>query len=282
MPSSRQARMTRSAISPRHAIATHSKGGLTSPAPGARGTRRCPRGPPSEARRSAIASAARAACGAGSPSRRPAISGLGGAHRQRGRRAGPPRACARRPRRAPRRRRAPRGRCRSRRACSASNSSPVRKSARACDRPIARARTGEIVAGISPSRTSVKPKRASSRASTMSQQQASPVPPPSARHARARSRARAAVDGREHGRGRSASATLCSCASSPDARIHSRSAPAQNERAAPCQHDRAQRRRPPRTTANASCSAAISAASNALRRSGRSSQTRATPPARST
>jgi hypothetical protein len=39
---------------------------------------------------------------------------------------------------------------------------------------------GPIVAGISPSRTSVNPKRASSRASTMSQQQASPVPPPSA------------------------------------------------------------------------------------------------------
>ena len=111
------------------------------------------------------------------------------------------RARARRPRRAPRRRRAPRARGRSRARARRRRRSPVRNSARACERPMRASANGAIVAGISPSRTSVKPKRASSRASTMSQQQARPVPPPSAAPCtRADHRHGAAVDGREHGR----------------------------------------------------------------------------------
>ena len=88
---------------------------------------------------------------------------------------------------------------------------------------------GPIVAGISPRRTSVKPKRASSRASTMSQQQASPVPPPSAAPCTRAITGTGQVSTAENmAAARSASATLRSRESSADARIHSRSAPAQN------------------------------------------------------
>ena len=83
---------------------------------------------------------------------------------------------------------------------------------------------------MSPRRTSVKPKRASSRASTMSQQQASPVPPPSAAPCtRAITGTGQLSTAANMAAARSASATLCSRESSADARIHSRSAPAQND-----------------------------------------------------
>ena len=85
-----------------------------------------------------------------------------------GRRCGSRRSCDRPRRRGLRRARfrAP-SRCAQRR--TASNRSPVRKSARACDAPIFESTNGEITAGMMPSFTSVKPNIASSAAIAMSQ-----------------------------------------------------------------------------------------------------------------
>ena len=238
-------------------------------APAARGTRRCLRGPPAEARRSAIS--------------------LGGARRLRrpGRRRADPRRAPWRRARPPGRRAAAAASMRSTAASSAASSGctswtrPIAQRVRGVEQlpgeeqrarlgaADARQANGEIVAGISPSRTSVKPKRASSRASTMSQQQASPVPPPSAAPCtRAITGTGQLSTAANMAAARSASATLRSCVSSPPARIHSRSAPAQNDAArARRSRPRAGRRRAA-SAAKASCTAAIRSASKALRRSG--------------
>ena len=194
--------MTRSAISPRQAIATQAKGGLTSRAPAARGTRRCPRGPP--ARRAARRSPRPRAPTAGRGRRRAgrAISAL--AARTACRAA----AQHRRERALDGARRAPlSSACTSctrpiARACSASNSSPVRKSARACERPMRASANGRDRRRDQPqSHLGEAEARVLAREHDVAAAgEAGAAAERGAVHARDHGH-RAAVDGREHGRG---------------------------------------------------------------------------------
>ena len=227
-------------------------------AAGARGTRAAPPGP----RRSCGARRS----GARSP-RRPDARARGAS------RAGP---------RAARRVRARRGRAASaasrssvtswtrpiRSAVSASNRSPVTKYRRAALSPIFRSANGEMTAGTIPSFTSENANIVARSASTMSLHATSPMPPPSAcPWTAATTGAGQPSIASSMRRSAFASATL------PRSRDRRRRASTRRPR-----RRRSSARRPRRTTAravptstNASASSAISAASNALRVSGRAS-----------
>ena len=165
---------------------------------------------------------------------------------------------------------------------AASKARRVRNSARACDAAdLGAARTARSWPGSGPRRTSVKPKRASARARARCRsRQARPVPPPSATPVHARhDRLRAAVDGGEHRRQPLGVGHVLGLASARARRASSRRRRRRRTLAPrPASTTRAHARRPRRAASNASCSAAISAASNALRRSGRSSQSQAAAP----
>ena len=137
---------------------------------------------------------------------------------------------------------------------------------------------GEITAGMIPSFTSENAKTARGSAIAMSEHATSPQPPPSAWPC-TRATTGAAQDSIASSifRNAFASATLSSKERSTDERIQSTSAPA--EKLGPSPASTTARARP--TSTKASASSAISAASNALRRSGRASVTRSTGPSRS-
>ena len=134
-----------------------------------------------------------------------------------------------------------------------------------------------MTAGMIPSFTSEKAKTASGAAIAMSAAATSPAPPPRAWPCtRATTGAGQPSIASSIARSAFASATFSSYERSTEERIQSTSAPA--EKLGPS---------PPRTTArarptptNASASSAISAASNAFRRSGRASVMRRTSPSR--
>ena len=164
-----------------------------------------------------------------------------------------------------------------------SMSSPVRNSARACERPMRASAKGAIVAGNQPephlgeaeARVLAREHDVAAAREAGAAAERGAVDPRDHRHG-------AGVDGREH-RGEALGVGDVLLVRELARGPHPLEVGTGAERgAAAGEHDRAQRRvggQQPRTSraARRSCRA-----SNALRRSGRSSQTRATPPSRST
>ena len=137
-----------------------------------------------------------------------------------------------------------------------------------------------MTAGTIPSLTSLKANCASGSATTMSQQATSPHPPPSACPCTSATTGAAQPSiASSIVRSRSASATFSSKPRSTDERIHSTSAPAENDGPSPVSST-ARTSEP--IPANAPVSSSISAASNAFRRSGRAIAMRSREPSRST
>ncbi|MCW0466506.1 hypothetical protein NB705_003579 [Xanthomonas sacchari] len=154
-------------------------------------------------------------------------------------------------------------------ACSASKVSALANQRRAWRAPIAAITYGEITAGSRPSRLSLSAKRASVAATAMSQQATRPTAPPNAAPCTRATVGLGSSSSRRISRARASASSRFSCSPAPAIeRIHCRSAPAENAAPAPASTSTCTCGSAP-ICSRASLSWTISAASKALRTSGR-------------